>query len=117
MPFELPVKTFDANGYARELVSKFNRNEELQLLNYIESYNDFWQLGVISKDDMQASLDVLGSVAIGMMVAAAEWIAIIKSKYGANWDTQYDKYLSCPYSYIIDGDGRFVLGDLNEAWL
>jgi hypothetical protein len=117
MAFELPTQVFDANGYARELVQKFNRNEELQLLNYVESYKDFWQLGVVSKDDMQASLDVLGGVAIAMMVAAAEWIAIIKSKYGVNWDAQYDKYLSCPYFYIIDGDGRFVLGDLNEAWL
>lgn len=116
MPFELPTKTFDANGHARSLVASFNRNEELQLLNYVKAYEEFWQIGSVSKDEMQEALDVLGATGIAMMVSAAEWINIIKTKYGTNWDAQYDKYLTCPYTYLVDGDGRLVLGELNENW-
>ena len=117
MPYTPPVLQFDAPEHARNKVLRANQFHELVVLQYKNSYEDFWGLhpegdSRYSVAEMQSILDVLGATAIDMLSDAGAFVQYLATAYPGSIDA---KYLDAAFDYSVGQSGITVTA-LKDVW-
>jgi hypothetical protein len=133
MPFEVPVKTFDAVEHAKNKVLRANQLEETILQQFKSSYEDFWGVSGSEKketvdgvetttfvgggsrytvEEMQSILNTMGATAIQILTAAAGLTQFIEAAYSGALP---DHYKTAAFEYEV-GQNGLTLTKLADAW-
>jgi hypothetical protein len=116
---DVPAATWSAEKRAAEMAAINNNCLHTIRSRLLQAYRDWWMLEILTKDQVQAALDVMTpAVYLPILDTARQRIEDIKADFGDAWDAaEYDKYLTGPYEYTIDPvTMRMELGNLRTAW-